>query len=157
MPLRKPIAVTLVLPQGLPARHVGIARRDDEDAEWDWNDARYDSVARTFTTTTSRLGQFALVRDEAPPEVSPPAAPTKVPGGPYPTWALTARAKDAMSGVAGDASGLKSTAAACPPSGTPRNTCCAGARARRPRRVRIATDSPSWITRATARFARGRL
>ena len=107
MPLRKPIAVTLVLPHGLSSRHVGMARRDDEDAEWDWNDARYDSVARTFTLTTSRLGQFALVRDEAPPEVTQPAAPTKVPGGPYSTWALTARAKDVMSGVAGDSSGFE--------------------------------------------------
>jgi hypothetical protein len=107
MPLRKPVAMTLVLPQGVSARHVGIARRDDEDDEWDWNDARFDSVARTFTTTTSRLGQFALVRDEAAPEVTLPAASTRMPGGPYPTWALTARAKDAMSGVAGDESGFE--------------------------------------------------
>jgi hypothetical protein len=84
-----------------------MARRDDEGDEWDWNDASFDSVARTFTLSTSRLGQFALVRDEAPPEVGTPATPTKIPGGPYSTWALTARAQDAMSGVAGDASGFE--------------------------------------------------
>jgi hypothetical protein len=104
MPLRKPVAVTLALPAGISPAHTGIARRDGETDEWDWNDARWDSVARTFTATTSRLGQFALVRDTAPPEVLSPGSPAKVPGGPYSTWALTARVQDAMSGVAGDSS-----------------------------------------------------
>jgi len=107
MPLRKPIAVTLVLPAGLSPAHTGIARRDGEGDEWEWNDARWDSVGHTFTTTTTRLGQFALVRDAAPPEVTPLPAPAKAAGGPYSTWALTARAKDEMSGIAGDSSGFE--------------------------------------------------
>ena len=107
MPLRKPIAVTLVLPAGLSPEHVGIARRDGDKDDWEWNDARFDSAGRTFTATTSRLGQFALVRDTAPPEVAPLPAPSKIPGGPYSTWALTARVKDEMSGVAVDSSGYE--------------------------------------------------
>jgi len=107
MPLRKAVAVTMVLPAGLSPAHTGIARRDGETDEWDWSDARWDSSARTFTATTSRLGQFALVRDSAPPAVTPLPAPSKVPGGPYSTWALTARAEDEMSGVAGDESGFE--------------------------------------------------
>jgi hypothetical protein len=107
MPLRKPISMTLVLPAGLQPARTGIARRDHEGDEWEWNDAKWDSAARTFTTTTSRLGQFALVRDDAPPEVTPLPAPAKIPGGPYSTWALTARVKDAMSGIASDASAFE--------------------------------------------------
>jgi len=107
MPLRKPVAVTLVLPAGLSPAHTGIARRDRESDDWEWNDAKWDSAARTFTASSSRLGQFALVRDTAPPEVTPLPAPAKVPGGPYSTWALTSRVKDEMSGVAGDSSGFE--------------------------------------------------
>jgi hypothetical protein len=99
--------MTLVLPAGLQPARTGIARRDHEGDEWEWNDAKWDSGGRTFTTTTSRLGQFALVRDDAPPEVTPLPAPAKIPGGPYSTWALTARVKDAMSGIASDASAFE--------------------------------------------------
>jgi hypothetical protein len=107
MPLRKPVAMTLVLPAGLSPAHTGIARRDHEGDDWDWSEAKYDSATRMFSTMTLRLGQFALVRDTAPPEVLTPSSPAKVPGGPYSTWALTARVQDAMSGIAGDASGYE--------------------------------------------------
>ena len=107
LPLRKPVTVTMVLPAGHSPAHTGIARRDGEAGEWEWNDARWDSAGRTFTATTTRLGQFALVLDSAPPEVTVLPAPAKVPGGPYPTWALTARARDEMSGVAGDSSAFE--------------------------------------------------
>lgn len=107
MPLRKPVGITLVLPAGLSPAHTGIARRDNEADEWEWNDARWDSTVRTFTATSSRLGQFALVRDDAPPEVTPLPAPAHAPAGPYSTWALTARVKDAMSGVLGDSSAFE--------------------------------------------------
>jgi hypothetical protein len=105
MPLRKPIAMNLVLPAGLSPLHTSIARRDGEGDEWEWTDAKWDSATHTFTAMSSRLGQFALVRDTAPPEVLSPSSPAKVPGGPYSTWALTAHVQDAMSGIAGDASG----------------------------------------------------
>jgi hypothetical protein len=104
MPLRKPVTITLVLPPGLSPAHTGIARRDRETDEWDWYDAHWDSVAHTFTASSTRLGQFALVRDTAAPEVTPLTPPAKPGSGPYSTWALTARAKDEMSGVAGDSS-----------------------------------------------------
>jgi len=39
--------------------------------------------------------------------VAPLPAPSKIPGGPYSTWALTARVKDEMSGVAVDSSGYE--------------------------------------------------
>src|SRR5262249_49778060 len=64
-----------------------------------------------------RLGQFALVRDTAPPEVLTPSSPAKVPAGPYSTWALTARVQDAMSGIAGDASGYEVDGARVPTQG----------------------------------------
>ena len=108
MPLRKPVGITLVLPAGVSPVHTGIARRDSEADEWEWNDARWDSTSRTFTATSSRLGQFALVRDDTPPEVTPLPAPAKAhTPGPYSTWALTARVKDAMSGVLGDSSAFE--------------------------------------------------
>jgi len=96
-----------LLGAGLSPAHTGIARRDGEADEWEWNDARWDSVQRTFTTNTMRLGQFALVRDTAPPEVTPLPASAKVALGPYSTWALTASVKDEMSGIAGDSSGYE--------------------------------------------------
>jgi len=107
MPLRKPIDIALVLPPGLSTARTGIARRDGEHDEWEWNDARWDSVLHVFRVSTSRLGQFALVRDDAPPEVTPNPAPAKVPHGPYSTWALTASVRDAMSGIHGSASGYE--------------------------------------------------
>jgi len=103
-PLKKAIDVTLVLPPGLPHDRTGMCRRDDAGAEWEWNDARWDSVTRTLRLSTARLGQFALVRDVAAPEVTPLPAPTTRRGGPYSTWALTARALDRLSGVVADAS-----------------------------------------------------
>jgi hypothetical protein len=107
MPLRKPFTMTLRLPPGLDPAHTGIARRDGERDEWDWNDARWDSAGRTFSFSTSRLGQFALVRDATPPEATPLPAPAKVAKGPYSTWALTTRVKDEMSGVMSDSSGYE--------------------------------------------------
>src|SRR5262245_60605708 len=104
MPMRKPIDVALVLPAGVSPARVGVARRDDEDDEWEWNDARWDSVARAMHVSTSRLGEFALVRDDAPPEVTPQPAPAAGHAGPYSTWALTAHVRDAMSGISADAS-----------------------------------------------------
>jgi hypothetical protein len=107
MPLRKPVAVTMALPAGISPAHIGIARRDNEHDDWEWNDAKWDSTTRTFLMTTSRLGQFALVRDSEAPEVSPLPAPSKAPAGPYSTWALSARVKDEMSGIEGDSSGFE--------------------------------------------------
>jgi len=104
MPLRKPIDVALTPPAGVSPAHMGIGRRDGEGEEWEWNDARWDSVAKAFHVSTSRLGQFALLRDGAPPEVTPLPAPAVHKGGPYSTWALTARVKDEMSGVSAAAS-----------------------------------------------------
>jgi hypothetical protein len=99
MPLKKAVTFTMVLPPGLAPEKVGLCRRDDGLGEWEWNDATWDGGSRTFRTNTTRLGQFALVRDTAPPEVTALPAPAGPRGGPYSTWALTARAHDRLSGI----------------------------------------------------------
>ena len=104
LPLKKAIEMVMVQPPGLPHDRVGMCRRDDEGAEWEWSEARWDSVARTFTASTTRLGEFALVRDESPPEVTPQPAPARAHAGPYSTWALTAHAADRVSGISAEKS-----------------------------------------------------
>lgn len=99
LPLRKAITVTLKLPAGLKAERTGLCRRDGPGDGWEWTDADYDSVARTFSTATLRLGQFALVRDEHPPEVTLGPARTRITPSEYPRWAYTVRLADRTSGI----------------------------------------------------------
>ena len=101
LPLRKSVSITLVLPAGLSPSHTGMYRRDAADDAWDWEDARWDSSSRTFRADSDRLGQFALIRDEAGPELTLRAAATHVRATAYPQWALTAHALDRTSGIAG--------------------------------------------------------
>jgi hypothetical protein len=101
MPLRKPVPVTLVLPAGVDPAHTSVCRRDADGGEWEWSDAAWDSTARTFRVETGRLGQFALVRDDTPPEVTLRAAPTHVRAAAYPQWELTTHVADRVSGIDG--------------------------------------------------------
>jgi hypothetical protein len=101
MPLRKPVPVTLVLPAGVDPAHTSICRRDADGGEWDWTEAAWDSATRTFRVEAGRLGEFAIVRDDAPPEVTLRPAPAHVRATAYPLWELTAHAADATSGIDG--------------------------------------------------------
>ncbi|MCE9626343.1 MAG: M23 family metallopeptidase, partial [Candidatus Eisenbacteria bacterium] len=67
LPVRKPVWVTLKLPPGVSAARTGIGQRDHEGRGWDWNDAIKDTVGGTLRIETSHFGQFAILRDEAPP------------------------------------------------------------------------------------------
>jgi hypothetical protein len=106
LPLKRPVTVTLRLPAGLAFERTSLYRRDSDRDEWEWADGVADTLARTFSCETSRLGQFALLRDHAPPELTPLPYARHVPRGAYSTWALTARVVDRTSGVAGRASGF---------------------------------------------------
>jgi hypothetical protein len=81
--------------------HTSVCRRDADGGQWEWSDAAWDSTARTFRVETGRLGQFALVRDDTPPEVTLRAAPTHVRAAAYPQWELTAQVADRVSGIDG--------------------------------------------------------
>jgi hypothetical protein len=105
MPLREPVPVTLALPPGLDPAHTGMYRRAGPGEAWEWADAAWDSASRTFRVNAGSLGQFALLRDDAPPVVTPRPAPAREPAGPYSRWALTALAVDRGSGVDGRVSG----------------------------------------------------
>ena len=114
LPLRAPVPVTLALPPGLSPVHTGLCRRDGPGDAWDWTEAPYDSASRTFRVNSGRLGQFALVRDDAAPEVTPLPAPARALAGPYSRWALTARVVDRTSGVDGRRSGFSVDGARVP-------------------------------------------
>jgi hypothetical protein len=101
LPLREPVLVTMVLPPGLSPARTALYRRDRSGEVWEWQDAQWDSASRTFRSETSRLGQFALVRDDAAPEITLRPARTRPLTGAYPRWSLTARAVDRTSGVSG--------------------------------------------------------
>ena len=103
LPLRGPVTMTLKLPAGLPREHTGLCRRDGDGDSWQWTDAIWDSTSRTFRVETLRLGQFALVRDDAPPEVTLLPARTRVAPAAYPHWEYRARLVDRTSGIAGRA------------------------------------------------------
>jgi hypothetical protein len=104
LPVHLPLAgrakLSLALPAGLPRERVGVYRRDGAASRWSWIESEWDSVARSFRAGPSRLGQFALLRDDAPPEVLAPVAARGAGGRPYSTWSLRARVVDRASGVA---------------------------------------------------------
>lgn len=105
-PLRDAARITLVLPPDVPRDRVGLLRRDDERDGWEWSEGDWDSTARTLRLDTRRLGQFALARDETPPEITQRAPARRPSAGAYSTWSLTARVTDRASGVSGRASGF---------------------------------------------------
>lgn len=107
LPLLKPVWVSLKLPAGMPGDHTGLCRRDGDNDGWEWTNSVRDSLTQTFRTETWRLGQFALVRDDNPPEVTLLPARTRVPAADYPQWAYSVRLIDRTSGIAGSATVLR--------------------------------------------------
>ena len=103
-PLRGPAEVTLSLPADHPRDRMGVYRRDGDAGRWEWADAEWDSTARTFRAASTRLGQFAMLRDTTPPAVRVVPPLVRPRRGDYSTWRLSAHANDAASGVAGRAS-----------------------------------------------------
>jgi hypothetical protein len=106
-PLARAVPVSLAPPAGASRDRLGVYRRDRDGDSWDWADAAWDSAARAFRVNTTRLGQFAMIRDTTPPvvRVVPPLPHTKA-SGPYSTWRLAAVARDATSGIVGRLSGF---------------------------------------------------
>jgi hypothetical protein len=101
MPVRKPITIWLRLPAGMSRDRLGMYRRDDSGDAWEWADGVLDSVGGAFHAEATRFGQFAVLRDEAAPEVTLLATPGRGSAGPYSRWAFEARVIDRTSGVAG--------------------------------------------------------
>jgi len=107
LPVKRAVQMTLILPAGLRPAHTAIYRRDGPGDNWEFVGAEWDSTQRSFQGLSSRMGEFALLRDDAPPEVTPHAAATHAQaGGPYSRWALTAHAADHLSGIDSRASGF---------------------------------------------------
>jgi hypothetical protein len=106
-PLSHSVPVTLTPPAGLSRDRLGVYRRDRDGEAWDWADADWDSASGAFRVSTTRLGQFAMIRDTTPPvaRVVTPIARAKT-GGAYSTWRLAAVVRDAASGIAGRQSGF---------------------------------------------------
>ncbi len=99
LPVRKPVWVTLKMPPGLPYARTGIGQRDQAGQGWSWNDAIRDSATATLRLETTSFGQFAILRDEAPPEVTLLPTSPHVLAGPYSKWAFQARLADRLSGI----------------------------------------------------------
>ncbi len=101
MPVRRPVTLWLRLPVGMARDRLGMFRRDGEGDRWEWADGVLDTVGNAFHAEATRFGQFAVVRDDAAPEVT--LLPTRSRGsaGPYSRWAVEARVLDGTSGVAG--------------------------------------------------------
>jgi hypothetical protein len=98
-PLARTIPITLAPPVDLPRDRMGVYRRDHESDAWDWIDADWDSVARAFKVNAGRLGQFAMLRDTTPPLAAVLTPASRAAEGPYPRWRLSARVRDAASGI----------------------------------------------------------
>ncbi len=106
LPLAAPMKLALAPPAGLAPARVGVFRRDGPGRAWGWIESTWDSAARVFRAEPARLGQFALLRDDAPPVVLAPMASGGAGGRPYSTWSLRARVSDRGSGVAAGRSSL---------------------------------------------------
>ena len=101
LPVLKPVTVHLRIPAGVSLEHLQMYRRDREGTDWEWADGVIDTAGSVVYCKTSRFGQFALLRDDAPPEVVLQPTPPRGSEGPYSRWAFTARVTDATSGIAG--------------------------------------------------------
>ncbi len=114
LPIRRPVPLVLALPVGMRRDRVGIYRRDRAGRPWEFVRARYDSVGRSFLQEVPQLGEFALLRDDAPPLVRLVAPPRRDAAGPYPRWTLRAVVSDAGSGVEGRESAFRVDGARVP-------------------------------------------
>jgi len=97
-PLHTPARVRLAAPAGAPMRGLGLYRLDS--GGWQWIGADRDTIARTVSGDSWRLGRFALYRDEVGPRVAlhkPPVPPAHA--GPYSRWAVEASVIEAGSGI----------------------------------------------------------
>ena len=101
LPVRSPVWVSLKLPPGVASARTGIGRRDQAGEGWDWNDAIHDSATGVLRCESSRFGQFAILRDEAPPEVTLLPTQPRLTAGPYSKWSYQARLLDRTSGIVG--------------------------------------------------------
>ena len=107
LPIRRPVPIVLSLPAGMRPERVSIYRRDRIGEPWEFMRSRYDSTLRNFLQEVPQLGEYALLRDDAPPVVEP-IAPTRKPvAGPYSRWTLSARVGDAGSGIEGRETGFR--------------------------------------------------
>lgn len=107
LPIRTPVPLVLALPMGLSRERVGLYRRDRAGGAWEFVRARFDSAQRNFLQEVAQLGEYALMRDDAPPVVEPLVPPRRGDAGPYSRWTLRARVGDAGSGIEGRESGFR--------------------------------------------------
>lgn len=98
LPLTKPAWIALRLRSHETHVGVGLYRRGS-DGDWEFQRAKFDSTERWFRAETSTLGEFALLRDIAPPVVRLAKPAKRAPSGPYPRWQLVAHVSDALSGI----------------------------------------------------------
>lgn len=98
LPLAAPATIALRLRAHHPREGVGLYRRGS-DGDWEFQRAKFDSTERWFRAETSTLGEFALLRDAAPPVVRLAKPAKRAPAGPYPRWQLVAHVSDALSGI----------------------------------------------------------
>ncbi|MBI5169601.1 MAG: M23 family metallopeptidase [Candidatus Eisenbacteria bacterium] len=98
LPLAKPIGIALRLRAHHPREGVGLYRRDS-DGDWEFQRASFDTAGRWYQAETSTLGEFALLRDVAPPVVRTAKPPRRASAGAYSRWQLVAQVSDALSGI----------------------------------------------------------
>lgn len=103
--LRRPLPVRFTIPPGGAGANVAIYRRAP-GGSWDWIGGAPDSTKRAIATTSSFLGEFALMRDAVAPRVRVPAPPRAPLPGPYSRWALECAVSESGSGVDARASSL---------------------------------------------------
>ena len=101
LPIRLPVPIVLSLPVGVGPQRLGLYRRKHAGEPWEFVRARYDSVNRNLQQEVPQLGEYALLRDDAPPVVEPIAPARKPVAGPYSRWTLSASVRDAGSGIEG--------------------------------------------------------
>jgi hypothetical protein len=82
LPVLKPVTVNLRIPAGVSLEHLQMYRRDREGTDWEWADGVIDTAGSVVYCKTSRFGQFALLRDDAPPEVVLQPTPPRGSEGP---------------------------------------------------------------------------
>ncbi len=106
-PLRRGAPIAFRDPGNLPAG-VDVYRRDPAGGDWEPLRAKRDAAAHLLRAETSRLGEFALLRDAVPPIVRLLPAPARAgTGSPYSRWQLVAVVSERGSGVDASASAFE--------------------------------------------------
>jgi hypothetical protein len=97
MPLRRSAEVTIPVGSGVGPKGLGIYRSGAR--AWEWEGANWNAQAGSMSAESGDLGEFAVMRDFAAPQVKLLTPARSAPRLPYSSWQLVATVAEVGSGI----------------------------------------------------------